>query len=360
MKLTTTIGIIGVISALVLVFAAPVAAAATGCNLLKNTGTADCVGDGGGGGGGSILQCVDGIDNDGDGKVDSADLGCHMDGDSSNSGSYNAGDDDETDTVITFSGPTECVYLLEFLKIGEDNNPVEVRKLQTFLRDSEGFTSLQVTGFFDQTTFDAVSEFQQRYEPDILEPWALPGPTGYVYITTKKKVNEIYCGKEFPVSDTEQAEIIAFRELIQSSEGQGTTPEEIEEVQGGVGLAPTASETGLAVGTIEENIPVGALGDLGEPGVRIADTANLLGIVGTSGTLAALGEEDLGVGTTSGALASPGVALILGVLTPTVGKAVITLGIILLLFYLVFPLGAKSETDQMKPVATLPDETFEV
>lgn len=43
-------------------------------------------------------QCADGKDNDGDGKVDAADPGCHNDGKPNNPKSYDATDNDETDT----------------------------------------------------------------------------------------------------------------------------------------------------------------------------------------------------------------------------------------------------------------------
>ena len=41
-------------------------------------------------------QCSDGVDNDGDGKVDAADPGCHSDGNAGNPGSYVPGDNDES------------------------------------------------------------------------------------------------------------------------------------------------------------------------------------------------------------------------------------------------------------------------
>jgi LPXTG-motif cell wall-anchored protein len=47
-------------------------------------------------------QCSDMIDNDGDGVIDSADPGCHSDNDATNPASYNPNDDNETDK----SGPT--------------------------------------------------------------------------------------------------------------------------------------------------------------------------------------------------------------------------------------------------------------
>ncbi len=42
-------------------------------------------------------QCSDGTDNDGDGKIDAQDPGCHSDGDPNNPGSYVPSDDDERD-----------------------------------------------------------------------------------------------------------------------------------------------------------------------------------------------------------------------------------------------------------------------
>jgi hypothetical protein len=49
-------------------------------------------------------QCSDGLDNDSDGFVDTADPGCHSDGNAANAGSYNPNDDDETDLAgISFT-----------------------------------------------------------------------------------------------------------------------------------------------------------------------------------------------------------------------------------------------------------------
>jgi hypothetical protein len=45
-------------------------------------------------------QCSDLADNDGDGVIDSADPGCHTDGDATNPASYDPLDDDETDAVV--------------------------------------------------------------------------------------------------------------------------------------------------------------------------------------------------------------------------------------------------------------------
>lgn len=49
-------------------------------------------------------QCSDGADNDGDGKIDAKDPGCHNDGKVDNPASYNPNDNDETDAPKT--GPS--------------------------------------------------------------------------------------------------------------------------------------------------------------------------------------------------------------------------------------------------------------
>jgi hypothetical protein len=46
---------------------------------------------------GAATQCSDTEDNDGDGRIDAEDPGCHTDGDASNPDSYDPADDDESD-----------------------------------------------------------------------------------------------------------------------------------------------------------------------------------------------------------------------------------------------------------------------
>lgn len=158
-------------------------------------------------------------------------------------------------STTTETAPMQCNYLLEYLKLGANNNPVEVYKLQIFLKNFEGFTDLRVTGFFDQTTFDAVSVFQKKYRQDVLEPWGDKVTTGYVYITTKKKVNEIYCRREFPLTDLQKQEIIDFRNIVNSLKTQGVTvPEaEAEEIFGGIGQAEEGQE-GFSTSTLAVGI----------------------------------------------------------------------------------------------------------
>ncbi|HEY4494819.1 MAG TPA: hypothetical protein VJC02_01810 [Candidatus Paceibacterota bacterium] len=104
----------------------------------------------------------------------------------------------------------QCEYLLSYLKMGKNNPVSEVIKLQTFLRDIEKI-DVDITGIFDQRTFGAVEIFQLRYVDDVLRPWGVSTPTGQVYYTTRKKINEIYCKRNFSLTPSQINEIEAYR-----------------------------------------------------------------------------------------------------------------------------------------------------
>jgi hypothetical protein len=106
-------------------------------------------------------------------------------------------------------GASTCSPLLtDYLKFGWKNNEDQVKKLQQFLNDHLGI-SLPISGFFGPATFNAVKQFQTKYGNDVLIPWVgLPAsgisgqntPTGYVYQTTRWKINNIWCpgSESFP------------------------------------------------------------------------------------------------------------------------------------------------------------------
>ncbi|MBI2097621.1 MAG: peptidoglycan-binding protein [Candidatus Vogelbacteria bacterium] len=97
--------------------------------------------------------------------------------------------------------PRPCpIYLTKFIKFGAANDQTEVRKLQLFLRDYEGFSALAITGVYDPQTLGAVMIFQTRYREAILKPWGIDYPTGYVYITTSLAINNLYCERD-PAND---------------------------------------------------------------------------------------------------------------------------------------------------------------
>jgi hypothetical protein len=104
-------------------------------------------------------------------------------------------------TPIT-TGPTNvnvCPIVTTYMRIGQANDPLEVAKLQAFLKVFEHFDYVTVNGTFDQATHQAVMEFQTRYASEILAPWGTNTPTGYVYITTQRMINKIACGINTPL-----------------------------------------------------------------------------------------------------------------------------------------------------------------
>jgi hypothetical protein len=94
----------------------------------------------------------------------------------------------------TVGGPTcdSNALLSKYMRRGQHNDPAEVTKLQTFL-NGEMSSGLSVTGFFGLSTESAVKAFQTKYAADILNPWGLTQPTGYVYKFTLWKINGIIC-----------------------------------------------------------------------------------------------------------------------------------------------------------------------
>ena len=98
----------------------------------------------------------------------------------------------------------DCSYLGSYIRVNAVNDSSDVVKLQKFLNSFDG-EHLQVNGNFDSATFFAVTRFQQLYSQDILAPWGISYTTGDVYITTRHKINELYCSMKLPYSAQEQA-----------------------------------------------------------------------------------------------------------------------------------------------------------
>ena len=146
---------------------------------------------------------------------------------------------------------SQCNYLTTYMKRGSANSVAEVTKLQNFLRTYENM-NIPVTGIFDTATFNAVSAFQEKYTQDILAPWGGRLSTGYVYITTTKKINEIYCKQNFTLTPAQVAIIEAYR----TSQQSGTTPvsDEIGSTQTpGSSVASGSTNTSTSTGSIGTN-----------------------------------------------------------------------------------------------------------
>ncbi len=111
-------------------------------------------------------------------------------------------------------GPTfvigTCPLITDYLKLGGENNPSQVTKLQAFLKNVEKL-NVDVTGIFDAKTENAVKAFQEKYAASILGPWSASQASGFVYITTTKKLNELACASQFTLSAEESAIINSFK-----------------------------------------------------------------------------------------------------------------------------------------------------
>jgi peptidoglycan hydrolase-like protein with peptidoglycan-binding domain len=96
--------------------------------------------------------------------------------------------------AATTTPATACtgMYLNDYMRKGMANNSEQVMKLQTFLSE-QGFFTMAPTGYFGDITEAAVKAFQAKYAADILTPWGETQPTGYVFKTTRAKINNIKC-----------------------------------------------------------------------------------------------------------------------------------------------------------------------
>ena len=126
-------------------------------------------------------------------------------------------------------------YITDYLMSDEDNDPVLVRKLKIFLNVFQK-ENLELNGTYDAATVSAVERFQIQHQDEVLSPWGIGEATGNVYYTTRKLINEMYCEsidkKAFPLSEEQENEILAFRNIYGFGSGLATgavKPEEIVE-----------------------------------------------------------------------------------------------------------------------------------
>lgn len=187
-------------------------------------GTDDDETDSGGGGEENKAACEDGLDNDGDSKVDLADPGCAEATDTDESdpvsgggggggGGGSSGNVLGTTTPVTVDGGGgSCgMRITSFIKSGQKNDVEQVKRMQSILRNFET-ADVDENGEYDTRTLAAVRVFQQKYASEVLTPWGIQAPTGYVFLTTRKKLNEIYCANmQFPLTKEEADHIAASR-----------------------------------------------------------------------------------------------------------------------------------------------------
>jgi peptidoglycan hydrolase-like protein with peptidoglycan-binding domain len=148
----------------------------------------------------------------------------------------------------TGPGASCTTHISAFMGPNRTNDPEQVRRLQTIFKTIEGM-DVDVNGVYDAKTFAAVKAFQTKYADEILKPWGLTAPTGFTYLTTRKKLNEVFCvGMDFPLTPEEQAIIDAFiKKPVATPPAPRTTPS--VPTSGGTPNTPASATTQPAGGT---------------------------------------------------------------------------------------------------------------
>ena len=106
--------------------------------------------------------------------------------------------------ALETTSDSKCNYIQNYLAFGSESVNSDVTRLQLFLNSHEG-ENLSTNGIFRMETKQAVERFQVKYKDRILAPWGITSPTGYVYITTRNTINELYCGIKTPYTDSEKS-----------------------------------------------------------------------------------------------------------------------------------------------------------
>ncbi len=187
-------------------------------------------------------------DQDGHTSTTPTDNGTNGGSNGSTSNGGGSSRNSRTSASVTTIATSSCPLITDYLKLGGENNPLQVTKLQIFLKNSEG-ANLTVNGIFDQQTEDAVKAFQKKYMTDILGPWDATRATGFVFITTMKKVNALACAQPVVLSAEETA-------IIEAYKARGGSDQAGSEI----GASATGSEqVGMTDGT-SDNDNVAAVG----------------------------------------------------------------------------------------------------
>ncbi len=99
---------------------------------------------------------------------------------------------EETNTPEPETESTECTPIItQPIQFWAENNTGEVESLEIFLNTQ--WANLPIDWEYGSADEQAVKDFQKQYRAEILDPWGISEPTGYVYKTTIEKINEIAC-----------------------------------------------------------------------------------------------------------------------------------------------------------------------
>jgi hypothetical protein len=162
------------------------------------------------------------------------------------------------------------------MKFGGNNNPADVAKFQAFLKDTQG-QNVTVNGTFDQQTENAVRAFQSKYMSQIMGPWGASQSSGYVYITTLKKVNELACNTSLTLSPAETAIVNAYK----NQQNQNVAPASVGPTTPGSIVIPGTINTTVAPNASTTNTVASTSPDIGQSNAGAA--ANTAAVVNATG-----------------------------------------------------------------------------
>lgn len=228
----------------------------------------ECGGDDDNGGGGEeeptdVCSNIDGVQTEvPSGKVQSGTEcvdaptggGGGSSGGSSGGGGGGSGGGGGGGSVLGTTTPAFCEpHITTFMRRGQVNDAEQVLRMQGILKMFEGM-EVEETGEYDEKSEAAIKAFQLKYASEILTPWAIQEPTGYVFLTTRKKLNEVYCQntQAFPLTEEEQGHI----ELVKNA--TAVTPVAKSPAPAAPQQAPVETQEGevSTEETVEETTPV--------------------------------------------------------------------------------------------------------
>ena len=85
------------------------------------------------------------------------------------------------------------------IRLGTANDPEQVKLLEAYLNAELGLT-LPIDGIYAKTDMDAVIAWQERYAPEILQPWGITKGTGIVSTFSLKKLASIQSSQCHPAT----------------------------------------------------------------------------------------------------------------------------------------------------------------
>jgi hypothetical protein len=164
-----------------------------------------------------------------------------------------------------YTASSTCPLITTYMRLGGDNDGADVARLQSFFKNSESL-NVDVSGTFDQKTDQATRDFQSKYQFDILGPWSASQPSGYVYITTSKRVNELACQRPLSLSASDLAIINRYKQQKLASLETNSVQNSQPTPAGAVGASTTpntidaTSTQEIGVNQPSENTNLAAVG----------------------------------------------------------------------------------------------------